>query len=623
MTATPKLPITVIVPTKNEEKNIRACLESVPWADQVFVVDSRSRDRTAEIARELGVEVVDFDYDGGWPKKKNWAIRTLPIRTPWFLILDADERVDAELAAELAGAVKREDVDGFYVRWRFMFLGRWMRHSWSHGWMLRLVRTGRGEYEDLGMRSEGGWDNEVHENIVVTGKTARLQSWLTHDSNESLSYWIRKQNEFSDWNAVRRLRQLRGGNAAAGRPVVRRPAAPAQVPEGRVPAPAVQAGGDVPLPLRREAGVPRRPRGLVLLRAAGGARVEHQRQDLRVAWQKIRLEMPYEFNVVPVEPAAFIVGMSRSGTSWLMQALNYCTDAAVFGETGYWGKNFHTTADGTYGPEEIDAILRRLPGNKGHSLEPRSTENVDRVIGGYALRKLLEPLRFDLVNSGARLGPSELFNLMCGVVASYSGKTVAVEKTPHHINWTERISSAYPGAKLIVTSRDPYGFMRSYKHQGDRMPEPVRRNFRSLYHPIGCALAYRGYARRVEQLRSVGGDRVLCISLEQIEADAAAVLVTVASFLGVGLRLDALPSKFNTSFPEGSRQQLEAADLFWINVIAGRHARQLGYQTDSSATIRDGLPSLVGLPAWGWRAFRHLRAKRYANVWAYLRRWVG
>ena len=74
-----------------------------------------------------------------------------------------------------------------------------------------MVRKGKGEYEDLGMRGEGGWDNEVHENIVVAGKTGRLQGWLTHDSQETLSYWIGKQNRFSDWNAVRRLRQIEEG----------------------------------------------------------------------------------------------------------------------------------------------------------------------------------------------------------------------------------------------------------------------------------------------------------------------------------------------------------------------------------------------------------------------------
>jgi len=201
------LPLTIIIPTKNEEKNISDCLKSISWADQIFVVDSKSQDQTAQIARELGATVIEFVYDGGWPKKKNWAIRNLPIRNDWFMILDADERISPELAQEIGVAIKCSDISGYYVRWKFIFLGRWMRYCWRHGWMLRLVKKGKGEYEDLGMRSEGGWDNEVHENILVDGKTAYLHNWLIHNSNETLSYWIKKQNEFSDWNAKRRIIQ--------------------------------------------------------------------------------------------------------------------------------------------------------------------------------------------------------------------------------------------------------------------------------------------------------------------------------------------------------------------------------------------------------------------------------
>ena len=168
------IPLTVIVPVRNEEKNIADCLETIAWADQIFVVDSQSEDRTEEIAKAHGAEVVQFHYKGGWPKKKNWAIRNLPIRNEWFLILDADERIDHELRAEIEDVIRRDDIDGYYLRWKFIFLGRWMKHCWRHGWMLRLVRTGKGEYEDLGMRGEGGWDNEVHENIVIEGGTAKI-----------------------------------------------------------------------------------------------------------------------------------------------------------------------------------------------------------------------------------------------------------------------------------------------------------------------------------------------------------------------------------------------------------------------------------------------------------------
>jgi len=204
-------PLTVIVPAKNEEKNIRDCLRSVEWADQVFVIDSQSTDQTEQIVKEEGREMIQFYYDGGWPKKRNWAIQELPIRNDWILLLDADERVSPELKKDIEWAVQQEDYNGFYLKWKFIFLGRWMKYSWSHGWMLRLIRKGKGAYEDLGMRNEGGWDAEVHENVVVKGKCGRLKGLLDHDSQENLSFWIKKQNEFSDWNAKRRLQQLKEG----------------------------------------------------------------------------------------------------------------------------------------------------------------------------------------------------------------------------------------------------------------------------------------------------------------------------------------------------------------------------------------------------------------------------
>ena len=206
-----RLPVSVLVPARNEERNLHDCLSSVAWADEVYVVDSHSTDATSEIAARHGAKVVQFDYRGGWPKKKNWAIANLSFRNDWILILDADERVTEALRKEIEQSIQRNDVDGFYVRWQFVFLGRWMKHSWSHGWMLRLFRCGKGSYEDLGMRGEGGWDNEVHENLVVAGPTDRLQSLLVHESNQDLAYWIRKQNEFSTWNAVRRQQQLAEG----------------------------------------------------------------------------------------------------------------------------------------------------------------------------------------------------------------------------------------------------------------------------------------------------------------------------------------------------------------------------------------------------------------------------
>jgi len=200
------LPITVIVPVKNEEQNLPDCLETLRQFEKVYVVDSFSTDSTEKIARDHGATVVQFKYNGGWPKKKNWSLTNLKILTPWTLILDADERISRDLLEEISTAINNTTYSGYYLKWKFIFLGKWMRFSWSHGWMLRLFRTGSSYYENLGMTSEGGWDNEVHENLICDGQCAKLNNHLLHESNQSISHWLSKQNQFSDWSAVRRLR---------------------------------------------------------------------------------------------------------------------------------------------------------------------------------------------------------------------------------------------------------------------------------------------------------------------------------------------------------------------------------------------------------------------------------
>jgi glycosyltransferase involved in cell wall biosynthesis len=211
MTLNSKVPVSVLIAAKNEEKNIAEALKSVEWAEQVVVIDSQSTDRTVQIAESMNAEVAQFFYDGGWPKKRNWALSNWPLRNDWVLLLDADERVTPPLRGEIEQAIQQKTYDGYYIKWKFIFLGQWMKHSWSHGWMLRLFNRHKGAYEDLGMRGEGGWDAEVHENVKVDGACSKLKAELEHNSNEPLSFWIKKQNEFSDWNAKRRLMQLEQG----------------------------------------------------------------------------------------------------------------------------------------------------------------------------------------------------------------------------------------------------------------------------------------------------------------------------------------------------------------------------------------------------------------------------
>jgi glycosyltransferase involved in cell wall biosynthesis len=203
-----KMDVTVLIATKNEELNLRECLKSIKWADQILVIDSGSTDQTEAIAKEFDADFRLFNYKGGWPKKRNWALQSGLVKNHWVLILDADERVSPQLRDDIKSAIRDPNFDGYYIKWKFVFLGKWMKHSWSHGWMMRLFRSDKGEYENLQMTDEGGWDAEVHENVVVEGSCGKLPNCLDHESSHDLHRWIQKQNEFSTWNAKRRIEQL-------------------------------------------------------------------------------------------------------------------------------------------------------------------------------------------------------------------------------------------------------------------------------------------------------------------------------------------------------------------------------------------------------------------------------
>ena len=101
-----RAPISFLVPTLNEEVNLPDCLGSLDWADEVFVVDSFSTDRTVALARDLGASVVQHAFEN-YSRQKNWALDTLPFRNEWVFILDADERITPELRAELESVVSR------------------------------------------------------------------------------------------------------------------------------------------------------------------------------------------------------------------------------------------------------------------------------------------------------------------------------------------------------------------------------------------------------------------------------------------------------------------------------------------------------------------------------------
>jgi glycosyltransferase involved in cell wall biosynthesis len=195
--------LSVIIITKNESANIRACLESVAWADELIVVDSASTDGTLEIAREFTPQVhVRADWPGFGPQKN----RALDYATKdWVLSLDADERVTPELRAEIEAVLQSAKADGFEIPRLSNFCGRFIRHSgWHPDYVLRLFRRGKARFSDA----------LVHESVQMQGSTARLQQPLLHYSYRDFEDVLSKLNSYSSASAAMLQRRGKKGGLA-------------------------------------------------------------------------------------------------------------------------------------------------------------------------------------------------------------------------------------------------------------------------------------------------------------------------------------------------------------------------------------------------------------------------
>jgi glycosyltransferase involved in cell wall biosynthesis len=196
-------PISVLIPTRNEAANIGRCLDQLHgWADEIIVVDSRSDDNTVGIAESFGAKVIQFHYSGGLPKKRQWALDTYPFRNEWILLLDADEILEGPIKAEITETIKTTDYDGYWLKFQIYFLGRQLKYGDTQLWKLFLFRRGKGRYERrLDSQDRSMSDIEIHEHIILSGKAGYLNNPVRHENFNSISRYIAKHNEYSNWEA--------------------------------------------------------------------------------------------------------------------------------------------------------------------------------------------------------------------------------------------------------------------------------------------------------------------------------------------------------------------------------------------------------------------------------------
>jgi glycosyltransferase involved in cell wall biosynthesis len=186
--------LSVVVVTLNEEKNIRRCLDSVRWADEIVVVDSFSTDRTLEIARTYTDKVFQYPYPG-YSKQVERGIEHAT--GDWIFILDADEEVSSELAEALRTAIHSPTaLDGYYVNRKVFVFGKWIKYcGWFPDWQFRLMRKDKIAAEHL----------EVHGAFKSTGATGKLDGFLNHYTYETIEQYIAKMNDYTSlqvWNKL-------------------------------------------------------------------------------------------------------------------------------------------------------------------------------------------------------------------------------------------------------------------------------------------------------------------------------------------------------------------------------------------------------------------------------------
>ena len=203
------LDLTIAIPVKNEQLNLPKCLEAIgkDLASAVVVLDSGSTDRTREIAREYGAEVINFIWNGRFPKKRNWFLRNYALSTKWILFIDADEYLTPAFKSELRSVLPNSKKDGYWLNYTVYFLGKELKGGYPLK-KLALFQVNKGEYEQIDEEHWSTLDMEVHEHPIINGEIGLIKSKIDHQDFNGTSKFVIKHNEYASWEAARFLKAV-------------------------------------------------------------------------------------------------------------------------------------------------------------------------------------------------------------------------------------------------------------------------------------------------------------------------------------------------------------------------------------------------------------------------------
>lgn len=197
-----KLPITALVMTKNEAGNIVRCLRSLDCCQKVIVVDSFSSDKTAKIAEQYGAKVMPFEWNRQYPKKRQWSLDNIPIRTPWVFFVDADEVVSSSLRNELERLMKKNKTkDAYFVSSFNVWKDKLLRHGRLNSKIV-LFKKGTVFFPNMYDEEELNMGEiEGHYQPFVKGAIGRLQKPLIHYGPNDKAAWLEKHRRYARWMA--------------------------------------------------------------------------------------------------------------------------------------------------------------------------------------------------------------------------------------------------------------------------------------------------------------------------------------------------------------------------------------------------------------------------------------
>lgn len=200
------LDLTIAIPVKNEAKNIADCIKSIGknFALNIDVIDSGSGDGTVEIARELGANIIQFTWDGKYPKKRNWYLLNHKPKTKWVLFLDADEHLTTPFKEALCNYIQKFDYAGYWLNYS-IYMNNYKLKAGYPLKKLALFQTEKGLYEKIEENNWSKLDMEIHEHAIINGSVGFIKSKIDHKVNFENINWKQKHMEYAKWEAKRYL----------------------------------------------------------------------------------------------------------------------------------------------------------------------------------------------------------------------------------------------------------------------------------------------------------------------------------------------------------------------------------------------------------------------------------